>query len=224
MESVTMTTLDVTWREIQQFTKGSLRKRISTLEATLQGANKEACESLFSTQGINSTLLATSLVLKQASGQINEVVHSLGILFSLPHILCGGEVVEMLSLAAGNTGRSFDLETNLRVAEFKFIDWKGGPESIRQNQLFKDFYFLAELTTPKERYLYTVGLEHPLKFLRGGRALSSVMSRNHRLWMRFQKQYGSRFRTVADYYACKKSDVKLVDLAKIVPEFSGGID
>ena len=42
--------------------------------------------------------------------------------------------------------------------------------------------------------------------------------------MRFEKQYGSRFRTVADYYAYKESDVKLVDLSEIVPEFSGGID
>jgi hypothetical protein len=43
------------------------------------------------------------------------------------------------------TGRSFDLETSYRVAvaEFKFIRWQGGPESIRQNQLFKDFYLLA---------------------------------------------------------------------------------
>ena len=43
------------------------------------------------------------------------------------------------------TGRSFDLETSYRVAvaELKFIRWQGGPESIRQNQLFKDFYLLA---------------------------------------------------------------------------------
>ena len=43
------------------------------------------------------------------------------------------------------TGRSFDLETSCRVAvaEFKFIRWQGDPESIRQNQLFKDFYLLA---------------------------------------------------------------------------------
>lgn len=208
---------------MEAFKSVSLRRRISTLEASLQGANRGACEYLFATQGIHSTLLESSLVLKHAAGQIDEVVHALGILVSLPHILRCDEVVETLSLAAGNTGRPFDLETNLRVAEFKFIDWKGGPESIRQNQLFKDFYFLAELPTPKERYLYTIGLEHPLRFLRGGRALRSVMSRNNILWTDFEKQYGSRFRTVADYYAYKESCVTLVDLAKLVPEFSSGI-
>lgn len=43
----------------------------------------------------------------------------------LPHILEPDERVESVSLGAGNTGRDFDLETNVRVAEFKFIHWRG---------------------------------------------------------------------------------------------------
>ncbi|WP_283814259.1 hypothetical protein [Bradyrhizobium aeschynomenes] len=41
----------------------------------------------------------------------------------LPHILEEGEIVDYVSLGAGNTGRPFDLETNRRIAEFKFIHW-----------------------------------------------------------------------------------------------------
>ena len=59
-----------------------------------------------------------------------------------------------MSLGAGNTGRAFDLETNKRIAEFKFIRWQGGPEAIRQNALFKDFYFMAEHAGVKRKYLY----------------------------------------------------------------------
>ena len=62
----------------------------------------------------------------------------------LPHTLEARGAVEYVSLGAGNTGREFDLETNRRIAEFKFIHWRGGAESIRQNQLFKDFYLVAE--------------------------------------------------------------------------------
>jgi len=54
--------------------------------------------------------------------------------------LQSGEVVEQLSLGAGNSGKSFDLTTNQRVAEFKFIQWKGGSESARKREFFKDFY------------------------------------------------------------------------------------
>ena len=95
---------------------------------------------------------------------------------ALPYILESGETVEYVSLGAGNTGRQFDLETNYRVAEFKFIHWRGGAESIRQNQLFKDFYLLAENETIKRKYLYVLGAKFPLHFLNGGRKLNSVLT------------------------------------------------
>lgn len=69
--------------------------------------------------------------------KVNVVIHALGILLCLPHILEADGTVQYVSLGAGNTGRQFDLETDRRVAEFKFIQWQGGPESIRQNSLFK---------------------------------------------------------------------------------------
>jgi hypothetical protein len=115
-------------------------------------------------------------------------------------ILEQGETVEYVSLGAGNTGREFDLETNLRVAEFKFIRWRGGAESIRQNSIFKDYVLLAENPTPKRKYLYLVGTEHALKFLHGGRALSSVLSRNDKLQKMFSERFGSQFSKVRDYY------------------------
>jgi hypothetical protein len=158
--------------------------------------------------------------LKEAAAQIDEVVHATGILLSLPHILCDGETVEQLSLAAGNTGRAFDLETDLRIAEFKFITWQGASDTVRQDSLFRAFFSLAEAFTPKERYLYVVGSEHPLRFLNGGRALSSVMSRGNKLWAQFQELYGQSFSVVRDYYAHRKDSVEVVDLAEVVPYFA----
>ncbi len=78
------------------------------------------------------------------------------LLISLPSILNDGERVEAMSLAAGNTGKGFDLETSERIAEFTFIEWKGGPDVIRKNKVFKDFYFLAEADTGKEKELYPI--------------------------------------------------------------------
>lgn len=202
---------------VQGFKRDSLRNRIASIERKLRRADKIACQAFCSDEAINSGLMTAAFALKRASSQINEVVHAVGILASLPHILRDGEVIESLSLAAGNTGKAFDLETDQRVGEFKFIDWKGGPESIRQNQLFKDFYLLAEVSTPKERYLYVLGAEHPLKFLIGGRAFSSVLSRNTKLGASFKQQYGSRFSTVGDYYRYRRAQVRIVDLASVVP-------
>jgi hypothetical protein len=80
--------------------------------------------------------------------------------FCVSELLEGEEVVEWLSLGAGNTGKSFDLVTNRRIAEFTFIDWKGGSASIRRQKVFKDFYLLAEAQTDKRQFLYFLGQEH----------------------------------------------------------------
>jgi hypothetical protein len=152
---------------IQDFEAGSLKNRVFNLEKCFQDAGKQTTQTLCRDLNIDTTLLESAFLLKKVAGQINVIVHSVGILISLPHILKEDELVESLSLGAGNTGRSFDLETNLRVAEFKFIQWKGDSEAIRQNSVFKDFYGLAEAATSKERFLYVVGLEHPLSFFTG---------------------------------------------------------
>ena len=133
-------------------------------------------------------------------------------------------MVEYASLGAGNTGREFDLETNRRIAEFKFIHSRGGPESIRQNQLFKDFYLLSESPSPKRKYLYVLGTKHPLKFFNGGRALSSVLSRNHKLLKQFEGAHGEKFETVRDYFLAHKNLVEIEDVSGWVPELISDSD
>jgi len=209
---------------IQQFEHGSLTKRISAIETILQGSDKQACETVFPSLSVKPILLDAAFTLKQTAGQINILIHAIGILLSLPHILQDNEVIEALSLGAGNTGRPFDMETNRRIAEFKFTNWKGGSESIRQNSLFKDFYLLAEHETTKDRCLYVIGTQHPLKFLKGRRSLESVMSKNKKLWAEFQARYGNRFAKVYEYYEHRKSSVQLIDIAKLVPQFTNGLN
>lgn len=210
--------LDVALHRVSAFKNGSLKKQIATLEKRLQRADKRTCESLCAKSDIDSSLLLAALMIKREAAQIDEVVHAVGILTSLPRILNRGETVEYLSLAAGNAGRPFDLETNQRVAEFKFIDWQGGAESIRQNQLFKDFFALAEYETAKQRFLYVVGLKHPLRFFNGGRALESVLSKNAATSLKFRTLYGERFTRVNQYYEFRKARVQIMGLAEIVPE------
>lgn len=216
-----MITLVEAVEKIQNFEGGSLTNRISSLEEQLRHAGRTKCDTVFQALQIDSSLLDSALRLKQAAGQVNVLVHTFGILLALPYILEERESVESLSLGAGNTGKSFDLETSHRVAEFKFINWQGGPESIRQNQLFKDFYLLAEHDTSKKRCLYVVGTKHPLKFLNGGRSLSSVMSRNNKLWRDFRDRYGERFSVVSEYYEYRKPLVRIIDIAGIIPQFQG---
>jgi len=170
--------------------------------------------------GIDEAMLVGAITIKSLAGQIDVVIHAVGILVSLPHILRRNEKIESLSLGAGNTGRDHDLVTDRRIAESKFIDWRGGPESIRQNAIVIDLFKLATAKTARHKYTYVLGLEHPERFLAGRRAISSVLSRNQAVAARFKKLYGDQFGTVADHAKYIRDQVELVDLRDVVPEFS----
>ena len=213
-----MTTLTEAARAVEAFAGDSLRQRIAEVEDALQGTGGEQCGLLAAQHSISAELLSSAFVLERTAAQISVILHTVGILVSLPHILREGETIESLSLGAGNTGREFDVKTNERVAEFKFIDWQGGSESIRQNSLFKDFYLLAEAATTKDRYLYVIDPTRPMRFLNGHRAIRSVLSHQNRLWTVFQERYGTRFSQVCEYYMHRKTDVKVVGLAELIPE------
>jgi hypothetical protein len=197
-----------------------LGARIASLEGTFQARRGSELTETLAAHGIDRGLLDAALEMKRVAGQVNVVVHAVGILVSLPHILEPDEKVETLSLGAGNTGRDHDLETDRRAAEFKFINWRGGAEAIRQNNVFADVFNLATAATTKHRVLYVLGTKYPLKFLEGGRAISSVLSRSPKVRRRFHETYGEdSFSTVKEYWATVQDTVAVVDLREIVPAF-----
>jgi hypothetical protein len=203
---------------LQTFRGPDLTRTIGQIEKSLKESSSDNYSTVLTTSGAKAELLGAAGLVKQLAAQIDVVVHALGILLCLPHILRPGEVIEYVSLGAGNTNRDFDLETNQRVAEFKFIRWQGGPESIRQNSLFKDFYQMAEHDTAKEKFLYVLGTEHGEKFFNGGRSLSSVLSRNVKLKNKFNEKFGDQYLLVRDYHLPRKGLVVIQDVSPFVPE------
>ncbi len=200
---------------------GELTARIGEIEASLTGKQRRAAERTIVNHEIDEGLLKGALRIKDLAGQIHVVIHAVRILVALPHILERDERIESVSLGAGNTGREHDLVTDRRIAEFKFIEWRGGAESIRQNSLFIDLFNLASATTDKRRYMYVVDREHPDRFLANRRALSSVLSRNAGVAARFKALHGDQFKTVSDYAQYIKDRVAIVDLREVVPAFGG---
>lgn len=205
------------------FTGRDLTATLGKVENSVPGLTADGCQAFLEYAGAGRDVLAAAAEMKRLAGQINVTIHALGILLCLPHILEPGEQVEYVSLGAGNTGRSFDLETNRRVAEFKFIKWRGGPESIRQNGVFKDFFLLASHATNKRRYLYLLGTHYPLKFFNGGRALDSVLSRDGKLRAVFSERHGDRFMRVRDYYAEHSDQVLIEDVSPWLSELAEGL-
>jgi hypothetical protein len=211
-------------RDVREFGIGSdLTTRIAGLEAALVGRSSDQVPPVLESNSVDLALLESALEVKALSGQINVLIHAAGILAALPFILAKNEVVESLSLGAGNTGRAHDLETSLRIAEFKFIEWRGGAETIRQNNVFADVFNLASSESDKRKQLYVLGTEHPLRFLANNRALSSVLSKNISLAERFRDLHGEDFGTVSDYWETVKDRVEVIDLREVVPTLTGSI-
>lgn len=195
------------------FSGQDLTQTLRSIETSIPGITRNDCLPFLSQLGADQNTFRAAVEMKRLAAQIDVTVHALGILLCLPSILEPAERVQYVSLGAGNTGRDFDLETNFRVAEFKFIRWRGGAESIRQNQVFKDFFELAQSDTTKRKYLYLQGTYHALKFLQGGRSIDSILSRNHKVRTRFFTLHGKRFRKVREYFAAYHKDVNIVDIS-----------
>ena len=199
----------------QQFCGSDLTGTLSRAETALRGAAGNLAPTLAALNATKEALAAAG-ELKRIASQVNVAIHALGILLCLPRILESGERVEYVSLGAGNTGRPFDLETDRRIAEFKFITWQGGAESIRQNSLFKDFFFLAENPTAKHKHIYLLETDRPLRFLNGGRALSSVL-KDAPLAQAFRAKFSDQYRTVREYFVPRQSQVQIHDVSGWLP-------
>lgn len=208
--------IDKSIRAIDGFKGVSLTQRLSQIENAIIGNDAVASQSFCSKHSIDDTFVESALVIKKVAGQIHVIIHATGILHALKDIMQQGEIVESVSLGAGNTGRKFDLETNLQIAEFKFIDWQGGAETIRQNGIFKDFYELAEYDTNKKRVLYVVDTNYPLKFFNGRRTLKSVLSKQPIIFENIKRKYGERMKVVSDYYEAHKDHVFVTDVSPFI--------
>ncbi len=130
-------TLEEAVAAFRRFCGPDLTHTLSQVEAAVNGATSHSLEPTLESCGARLDVLVGAGQLKRIVGQINVVIHALGILLCLPRLLEPEETIQYVSLGAGNTGRAFDLETDRRIAEFKFIQWQGGSESIRHNSLSK---------------------------------------------------------------------------------------
>ena len=178
----------------------------------MAGAESAAINDINQSLEINDHLLTAAAEVKKASAQIDVVIHAAGILYALPYLLAEGELVESVSLGADNANSPFDLVTNQRIAEFKFIRWRKKGNAIRNKTLFQDFVRLAREQTDKNKYLYLLDTEIPKRFLAGDRAILKVLDRNRRLADDFVVRYGQAYQTVGEFYAAHAASVKLVGL------------
>ena len=135
---------------VSSFKGKNLKQKLNELKKNLVGKGKNDIVVL-------DEVFEAALKVKTLSAQIDEVVHSTGIIKCLPHILLNDELIVEVSLAAGAEGEGIDLVTTKRIAEFKFSRWQEGvANGMRKRQVFADLVnlYLNPITKKKELYVY----------------------------------------------------------------------
>jgi hypothetical protein len=198
----------------------SLTTRISTLELQLLGASLDQVVGIVEGAGVSRDTLAAALAVRSSLGRLNDVVHATVIALSLPLILEPGETLSNRpSLAAGNNpSQKFDLETTLRVAEFKVSVWRGA-DAGRKRGAFADFVNLAlDGSVNKRKQLFVVGGQ-PKHFLETCESAAKwgLSKSSANLRQRFEDEYGSLEIPICEFRAGRGSAVEIIDLNTVIP-------
>lgn len=201
---------------IKYYSNDKLNNVIFDLQNQLRNKGSNSIKQIINGELVSKETLTAALDVKSVMGQINVIVHVLGIINTLPYILEKDERIESVSLGADNSKSEFDLITNKRIAEFKFITWRGN-DSMRLKTTFADYYNLVEFDTNKDKYLYLIDCSYFLKFLNGRRKFSNILSRNNKIAKEFEAKYNNKYSFVNEYYNDNKLKVKLVSLNEILP-------
>lgn len=208
------------------FLRGSpLTDGVSALEHQLVNADRHTVAAVTAQAGLTDDLLRAALIVRRDVGRVSDVIHAAVIALALPVILDEGEtVINRPSLGPGNDkSRPYDLETNLRVAEFKVAVWSGG-DMMRKRTLTADLVHLALDESGRRPELWVAG-EQPLRFLRtSATPVADLLSRSSKhLRARYQTHYGSEPMPLHTFTATHAGRVRLFDLADVLPAIASAL-
>ncbi|MEV5319417.1 PE-PGRS family protein [Streptomyces sp. NPDC052687] len=199
--------------------RAPLTEAIAALEHGLDGADAAHAVQVADQGGVDTGLLASALTVRESLGRISDLIHASGIILALPHILEKGERISRRpSLGAGNDpGRPYDLETDRRVAEFKFARWRGA-DAMRKRQVFKDLTMLAADRSGRAADLFVIGPESAC-FLRSSASTAAwALDRSPGALRTFASVFGSPEVAIREFTATHAAHVRITDLCDVLPE------
>lgn len=196
---------------------------VGELERALENCRGDEVAACLSEAGVSEALLRSALFARSQFGRINDVIHAVAIALVLPRLLEPDERLERPSLAAGNDpSRPFDIESDLRAAEFKLSLWTGH-DAGRKRQLFKDLVHLAAADIGGRRVeMYVLGTR-PMQFLTttsstANWALNRMADKTKVL---FSDRFGSTEIPIPQFVETHAAHVAIIDLEQRFPDLFG---
>jgi hypothetical protein len=199
---------------VSDFKGKNLKQNLREIKTNLIGKGKSDIIDL-------NNVYEAALEVKRLSAQIDEIVHSTGIIKCLPYILSEDEKVIDLSLAAGADGDGIDLVTNKRIAEFKFSRWQSGvANGMRKRQVFSDLVNLYINPSTLRKELYVFGAAKIISFFESKRSTwKNVLSKSGGLDKKLEShltKHGVSGIFLNDVYSI--SGVEVIDIDEIMNE------
>lgn len=159
-------------------------------------------------------------IIKKASAQVDEIVHASGILLAIKSWLNENEEIEYFSLGAANHKNKFDLETKIRIAEFKFGKWNdSSANGTRRRGYFSNYVSLLTSDDKRDKYFVMEDKIGFLKFIEKDAKWENVLSRNKTgydklsLFLNSEKQ--NNLKTVGEIFKKYKGKVQILGFDEI---------
>jgi hypothetical protein len=196
---------------LNSFKNQSLKDVLKGIEETKEVSNQHDFRKLFE----------AAQKVKKASAQVDEMVHSAGIMLVLQSWLKKNEVIEYLSLGAANHKNRFDLETNLRIAEFKFGIWNdSSANGSRRRGYFGNYVSLLTSTDKREKYFVVEDKKGFMKFIEKEAKWENVLSRNKTGYGKLSDFLNSKkqndLKTVGEIFNKFDGEVRIISFDEIV--------
>ena len=203
-----------------------INEAINIVKAFKKESVKEVLLDLQKTDLTNSTndfenIFTSAKNIKEASAQIDEIVHASGIMLALSVWLNKNEEVQYLSLGAGNHKGHFDLETNHRIAEFKFGKWnENSANGLRRRGYFSNYISLLINENKRDKYFVVEDKKAFLKFMNGTAKWKNILSKNPTGFEKLEKflvnNKAEHIETVGEIYNQFIDKVIIVDYTEII--------
>jgi hypothetical protein len=119
---------------------------------------------------------------------------------------------------ANDASRPFDVETDLRIMEFKFGVWQPGSNASRKRAVFHDLAHLAADQSGRRAELFFIGPQSAT-FLRATKSqVSWALNRQaEKTRALYEERFGSTDRPIPQFTGGPAAHVKLVDLELVFP-------
>jgi hypothetical protein len=196
---------------INSFKNSGLKETLKDIEKSEKTILISDFENVFS----------SAKIIKAASAQIDDIVHVSGIMLAKSIWLQENEKVEYVSLGAGNHIDRSDLETNLRIAEFKFGKWnENSANGIRRRGYFSNYINLLTANINQDKYFVVEDKTAFVKFMNGKAKWKNVLSKNPTAFKKLENflvdNSMESLETVNEIYNHFKEVVTVINFNKII--------